>query len=188
MCHSAEWLYTSWWKYSIFPFIIFLFHDNISYWRPAIVLLKSHFLFSAETKWPLSYFHHFVFHTACLVCGLSVLITYGIHFIANLEAWSIGLLAVLVSFFIITILLIQRQPQNQHKVAFMVNNLFFCVTVRWEVWIDSNKWERGRRRRRWTFSRQSFITVLPLLQVFWWRQNLTAESSAYAVQYRSSQD
>lgn len=111
------------------------FHDNISYWRPAIILLKSHVLFNAEIKWPLSHFHHFVFHTAFLVCGLSVLTTYGIHFIANWEPWSIGLLAVLVASFIVTILLIQRQPQNQQKVAFMVNNifsmLFFNERFRW---------------------------------------------------------
>lgn len=106
------------------------FHENISYWRPAIIPLKSHVIFNAEIKWPLSHFHHSLFfHTAFLVCGLSVLTTYGIDFIANLEPWSIGLLAVLVVSFIVTILLIQRQPQNQQKVAFMVNNIFsmlFC--------------------------------------------------------------
>lgn len=111
--------------YSLLYFpLIKHFHDNISYWRPAIILLKSHILFNAEIEWPLSHFHHFAFHTAFLVCGLSVLTTYGIHFIANLEPWSIGLLAVLVASFIVTILLIHRQPQNQQKVAFMVNNIF----------------------------------------------------------------
>ncbi|XP_074848958.1 cationic amino acid transporter 2 isoform X3 [Carettochelys insculpta] len=56
---------------------------------------------------------------AFLVCGLSVLTTYGIHFIANMEPWSIGLLAVLVVLFISILLAMWRQPQNQQKVAFM---------------------------------------------------------------------
>ncbi|NWR60864.1 CTR2 protein, partial [Bucorvus abyssinicus] len=89
---------------------------------------------------------------ACLVCGLSVLITYGINFIANLEPWSIGLLAVLVSFFIITILLIQRQPQNQQKVAFMVPllpflpsfsilvNIYLMVQLSGDTWIRFSFW------------------------------------------------
>ncbi|GAB0188502.1 cationic amino acid transporter 2 [Grus japonensis] len=64
---------------------------------------------------------------AFLICGLSILTTYGIHFIANLEPWSICLLAVLVVSFIVTILLIQRQPQNQQKVAFMVNNIRYVI-------------------------------------------------------------
>ncbi|XP_010138458.1 PREDICTED: low affinity cationic amino acid transporter 2 isoform X1 [Buceros rhinoceros silvestris] len=89
---------------------------------------------------------------ACLVCGLSVLMTYGIHFIANLEAWSIGLLAVLVSFFIITLLLIQRQPQNQQKVAFMVPllpflpsfsivvNIYLMMQLSGDTWIRFSFW------------------------------------------------
>ncbi|XP_050193560.1 cationic amino acid transporter 2 [Myiozetetes cayanensis] len=89
---------------------------------------------------------------ACLVCGLSVLITYGIHFIANLEPWSIGLLVVLAVSFIVTILLIQRQPQNQQKVAFMVPllpflpsfsilvNIYLMVQLSGETWIRFSFW------------------------------------------------
>ncbi|XP_005483936.2 cationic amino acid transporter 2 isoform X2 [Zonotrichia albicollis] len=89
---------------------------------------------------------------ACLICGFSVLITYGIHFIANLEPWSIGLLALLVIFFIVTILLIQRQPQNQQKVAFMVPllpflpsfsilvNIYLMVQLSGETWMRFSFW------------------------------------------------
>ncbi|NXA12718.1 CTR2 protein, partial [Sapayoa aenigma] len=89
---------------------------------------------------------------ACLVCGLSVLSTYGIHLIANLEPWSLGLLAVLVVSFIVTILLIQRQPQNQQKVAFMVPllpflpsfsilvNIYLMVQLSGETWIRFSFW------------------------------------------------
>ncbi|NXS40502.1 CTR2 protein, partial [Balaeniceps rex] len=85
---------------------------------------------------------------AFLVCGLSVLTTYGIHFIANLEPWSIGLLAVLVVSFIVTILLIQRQPQNQQKVAFMVPLLPFLpsfsilVNIYLMVQLSGDTWSR----------------------------------------------
>ncbi|NXG91042.1 CTR2 protein, partial [Stercorarius parasiticus] len=89
---------------------------------------------------------------AFLVCGLSVLATYGIDFIANLEPWSIGLLAVLVASFIVTILLIQRQPQNQQKVAFMVPllpflpsfsilvNIYLMVQLSGDTWIRFSFW------------------------------------------------
>ncbi|NXH16451.1 CTR2 protein, partial [Bucco capensis] len=89
---------------------------------------------------------------ACLVCGLSVHTTYAIHFIANLEPWSIGLLGVLVVSFIITILLIQRQPQNQQKVAFMVPllpflpsfsilvNIYLMVQLSGDTWIRFSFW------------------------------------------------
>ncbi|XP_075356268.1 cationic amino acid transporter 2 isoform X1 [Mycteria americana] len=89
---------------------------------------------------------------AFLVCGLSILTTYGIHFIANLEPWSIGLLAVLVASFIVTILLIQRQPQNQQKVAFMVPllpflpsfsilvNIYLMVQLSGDTWIRFSFW------------------------------------------------
>ncbi|NXI97935.1 CTR2 protein, partial [Psophia crepitans] len=89
---------------------------------------------------------------AFLVCGLSILTTYGIHFIANLEPWSIGLLAVLVVSFIVTLLLIQRQPQNQQKVAFMVPllpflpsfsilvNIYLMVQLSGDTWIRFSFW------------------------------------------------
>ncbi|XP_054020456.1 cationic amino acid transporter 2 [Dryobates pubescens] len=89
---------------------------------------------------------------AFLVCGLSVLTTYWIHFIAKLEPWSIGLLAVLLVSFIATILLIQRQPQNQQKVAFMVPllpflpsfsilvNIYLMVQLSGDTWIRFSFW------------------------------------------------
>uniref|UniRef100_G1NGB4 Uncharacterized protein n=1 Tax=Meleagris gallopavo TaxID=9103 RepID=G1NGB4_MELGA len=89
---------------------------------------------------------------AFLVCGLSALTTYGTHFIANLEPWSTGLLAALVVFFIVTILLIQRQPQNQQKVAFMVPllpflpslsilvNIYLMVQLSADTWIRFSIW------------------------------------------------
>ncbi|KAL9852768.1 LOW QUALITY PROTEIN: cationic amino acid transporter 2 [Geothlypis trichas] len=89
---------------------------------------------------------------ACLICGFSVFITYGIHFIANMEPWSIGLLALLVISFIVTILLIQRQPQNQQKVAFMVPllpflpsfsilvNIYLMVQLSGETWMRFSFW------------------------------------------------
>ncbi|NXE94997.1 CTR2 protein, partial [Menura novaehollandiae] len=89
---------------------------------------------------------------ACLVCGLSVLATYGIHFLANLELWSICLLAALVVSFIATILLIHRQPQNQQKVAFMVPllpflpsfsilvNIYLMVQLSGETWMRFSFW------------------------------------------------
>ncbi|NWU67136.1 CTR2 protein, partial [Pterocles burchelli] len=89
---------------------------------------------------------------AFLVCGLSVLTTYGIHLIANLEPWSTGLLAVLVASLIVTILLIHRQPQNQQKVAFMVPllpflpscsilvNIYLMVQLSGDTWIRFSFW------------------------------------------------
>ncbi|XP_025960393.1 cationic amino acid transporter 2 isoform X2 [Dromaius novaehollandiae] len=89
---------------------------------------------------------------AFLVCGLSVLTTYGTHFIANLEPWSTGLLAALVALFIVTILLIRRQPQNQQRVAFMVPllpflpsfsilvNIYLMVQLSGDTWIRFSFW------------------------------------------------
>ncbi|XP_010009324.1 PREDICTED: low affinity cationic amino acid transporter 2-like [Nestor notabilis] len=89
---------------------------------------------------------------ACLICGLSVLTTYMNHSTANLELWSICLLAVFMTFFIVTILLIQRQPQNQHKVAFMVPlvpflpslsilvNIYLMVQLSGDTWIRFSLW------------------------------------------------
>ncbi|NXD73698.1 CTR2 protein, partial [Eolophus roseicapillus] len=89
---------------------------------------------------------------ACLVCGLSVLTTYMNHSIAKLELWSTGLLAVFMSSFIVTILLIQRQPQNPHKVAFMVPlvpflpslsilvNIYLMVQLSGDTWMRFSFW------------------------------------------------
>lgn len=57
---------------------------------------------------------------ACLVLGLSILTTYGVQAIAALEAWSLALLVLFVLLFVAVVLTIWRQPQNQHRVAFMV--------------------------------------------------------------------
>lgn len=57
---------------------------------------------------------------AFLVLGLSVLTTYGVQAIARLETWSLVLLVLFLVLCIAIIFTIWRQPQNQHKVAFMV--------------------------------------------------------------------
>ncbi|KAJ7326735.1 hypothetical protein JRQ81_016494 [Phrynocephalus forsythii] len=89
---------------------------------------------------------------ALLVCGLSILTTYGIHFLANLELWSICLLIVLSALFVTMILFIWRQPQNQQKVAFMVPflpllpalsilvNIYLMVQLSGETWIRFSIW------------------------------------------------
>lgn len=73
-----------------------------------------------EIHWNTLHLFVYTFYLALLVCGLSILTTYGIHFLANLELWSIGLLAALLILFVTIILVIWRQPQSQQKVAFMV--------------------------------------------------------------------
>ncbi|XP_003221671.2 cationic amino acid transporter 2 isoform X1 [Anolis carolinensis] len=89
---------------------------------------------------------------ALLVCGLSILTTYGIHFIANLELWSICLLAALSVLFVVIILIIWRQPQSQQKVAFMVPllpllpslsilvNIYLMMQLSGETWIRFSIW------------------------------------------------
>ncbi|XP_044311734.1 cationic amino acid transporter 2 isoform X3 [Varanus komodoensis] len=89
---------------------------------------------------------------AFLVCGLSILTTYGIHFIANLELWSLCLLGVLSLLFISVILVIWRQPQSEQKVAFMVPllpllpslsilvNIYLMVQLSRETWIRFSIW------------------------------------------------
>ncbi|XP_048365076.1 cationic amino acid transporter 2 isoform X2 [Sphaerodactylus townsendi] len=87
-----------------------------------------------------------------VICGLSILITYGINFLANLEPWSIGLLAALVVLFAIVIFAIWRQPQSQQKVAFMVPflpflpslsilvNVYLMVQLSGETWVRFSIW------------------------------------------------
>ncbi|KAH0616168.1 hypothetical protein JD844_027091 [Phrynosoma platyrhinos] len=87
-----------------------------------------------------------------LVCGLSILTTYRIHFIANLELWSICLLVTLSVLFVIIILVIWRQPQSQQKVAFMVPllpllpslsilvNIYLMMQLSGETWIRFSIW------------------------------------------------
>ncbi|XP_032855142.1 cationic amino acid transporter 2 [Tyto alba] len=107
---------------------------------------------SLPTKQTATIVNFLVGLLACLVCGLSVLATYGIHCIANLELWSIVILVVLVVSFIVTILLIQRQPQSQQKVAFMVPllpflpsfsilvNIYLMVQLSGDTWIRFSFW------------------------------------------------
>ncbi|XP_077158218.1 cationic amino acid transporter 2 isoform X2 [Paroedura picta] len=89
---------------------------------------------------------------ACVVCGLSILITYGIHFLANLEPWSVGLLAALAVLLAIVIFAIWRQPQSQQKVSFMVPllpllpsfsilvNVYLMVQLSGETWVRFSIW------------------------------------------------
>ncbi|XP_069056581.1 cationic amino acid transporter 2 isoform X1 [Pleurodeles waltl] len=89
---------------------------------------------------------------AILICGLSVLTTYAVPAIANLEPWSIGLLAVFILLFLLLVLIIWRQPQNQQKVAFMVPflpflpvfsvlvNVYLMVQLSGDTWIRFSIW------------------------------------------------
>ncbi|XP_015264735.1 PREDICTED: cationic amino acid transporter 2 [Gekko japonicus] len=89
---------------------------------------------------------------AVVVCGLSILITYGINFLANLELWSIGLLAALAALLAIVIFAIWRQPQSQQKVTFMVPflpllpsfsilvNIYLMVQLSGETWARFSIW------------------------------------------------
>nr|XP_056711227.1 cationic amino acid transporter 2 isoform X1 [Euleptes europaea] len=89
---------------------------------------------------------------AFVVCGLSILITYGINFLANLEPWSLGLLAALAVLFAVIVLAIWRQPQSQQKVAFMVPflpllpsfsilvNIYLMVQLSGETWVRFSIW------------------------------------------------
>ncbi|XP_028382764.1 cationic amino acid transporter 2 isoform X2 [Phyllostomus discolor] len=89
---------------------------------------------------------------ACLVLGLSVLTTYGVQAIAELEAWSLTLLVLFVLLFVAVVLAIWRQPQNQHRVAFMVPflpflpafsilvNIYLMVQLSAVTWIRFSIW------------------------------------------------
>ncbi|XP_066236330.1 cationic amino acid transporter 2 isoform X2 [Saccopteryx leptura] len=89
---------------------------------------------------------------AFLVLGLSILTTYGVKAIAGLEAWSLALLVLFLVLFIAVVVLIWRQPQNQHKVAFMVPflpflpafsilvNIYLMVQLSAVTWIRFSIW------------------------------------------------
>ncbi|KAM5279495.1 cationic amino acid transporter 2 isoform 2-T3 [Hipposideros larvatus] len=89
---------------------------------------------------------------AFLVLGLSILTTYGVHAIARLEAWSLALFMLFVVLFVVVVLIIWRQPQNQHKVAFMVPclpflpafsilvNIYLMVQLSAVTWIRFSIW------------------------------------------------
>ncbi|XP_025063252.1 cationic amino acid transporter 2 isoform X3 [Alligator sinensis] len=87
-----------------------------------------------------------------LVCGLSILTTYGINSIASMEVWSVVLLTVLALLFIVTVLVIWRQPQSQQQVAFLVPllpflpalsilvNIYLMVQLSGDTWIRFSIW------------------------------------------------
>ncbi|XP_074084292.1 cationic amino acid transporter 2 isoform X2 [Macrotis lagotis] len=89
---------------------------------------------------------------AFLILGLSILTTYGLDAIINLESWSLGLLSVLIFLIISTIFVIWRQPQNEQKVAFMVPllpflptlsilvNIYLMVQLNAQTWIRFSVW------------------------------------------------
>ncbi|KAM4708713.1 cationic amino acid transporter 2 isoform 2-T2 [Discoglossus pictus] len=89
---------------------------------------------------------------ALIIIALSVLTTYGIQAIADMEAWSIALLAVFILVLAIIVIVIWRQPQNPHQVAFMVPclpvlpvfsvlvNIYLMVQLSGDTWIRFAIW------------------------------------------------
>ncbi|XP_034503450.1 cationic amino acid transporter 2 isoform X2 [Ailuropoda melanoleuca] len=89
---------------------------------------------------------------AFLVLGLSILTTYGVQAITQLEAWSIALLVLFLVLCIAIVFIIWRQPQNQQKVAFMVPllpflpafsilvNIYLMVQLSADTWIRFSIW------------------------------------------------
>ncbi|XP_072262285.1 cationic amino acid transporter 2 isoform X2 [Pyxicephalus adspersus] len=89
---------------------------------------------------------------AIIICALSVLTTYAVTAIYNMESWSIALLTIFVLLICIIVLIIWKQPQNQHKVAFMVPllpflpvfsvlvNVYLMVQLSGDTWIRFSVW------------------------------------------------
>ncbi|XP_077135795.1 cationic amino acid transporter 2 isoform X2 [Ranitomeya variabilis] len=89
---------------------------------------------------------------AFIICALSVLATYAVEAIGNLEIWSIALLAIFIILISLIVLIIWRQPQNRHKVAFMVPllpflpvfsvlvNVYLMVQLSGDTWIRFSVW------------------------------------------------
>ncbi|XP_075716248.1 cationic amino acid transporter 2 isoform X2 [Rhinoderma darwinii] len=89
---------------------------------------------------------------AFIICALSVLTTYAVQAIGNLEIWSILLLALFFILILLIVFIIWRQPQNQHKVAFMVPllpflpvfsvlvNVYLMVQLSGDTWIRFSVW------------------------------------------------
>ncbi|XP_056414966.1 cationic amino acid transporter 2 isoform X2 [Hyla sarda] len=89
---------------------------------------------------------------AIIICALSVLTTYAVQAIANLEMWSIALLIVFIILIFSIIFVIWKQPQNQHKVVFMVPllpflpvfsvlvNVYLMVQLSGDTWIRFSVW------------------------------------------------
>ncbi|CAI9533049.1 unnamed protein product, partial [Staurois parvus] len=90
---------------------------------------------------------------AIIICALSVLTTYAVTAIYNMEeGWSIALLSIFIILICSIVLIIWRQPQNQHKVAFMVPllpflpvfsvlvNVYLMVQLSGDTWIRFSIW------------------------------------------------
>ncbi|KAM4052440.1 cationic amino acid transporter 2 isoform 2-T4 [Anomaloglossus baeobatrachus] len=89
---------------------------------------------------------------ALVICALSVLTTYAVEAIGNLEIWSIALLTIFIIIISLIVLIIWRQPQNRHKVAFMVPllpllpvfsvlvNVYLMVQLSGDTWIRFSVW------------------------------------------------
>lgn len=89
---------------------------------------------------------------AIIICALSVLTTYAIPAIANLETWSIALLTLFIILILLIVLVIWRQPQNPHKVVFKVPllpflpvfsvlvNVYLMVQLSGDTWIRFSVW------------------------------------------------
>ncbi|XP_069833790.1 cationic amino acid transporter 2 [Dendropsophus ebraccatus] len=89
---------------------------------------------------------------ALIICALSVLTTYAVQAIGNMETWSIILLVVFIILILSIILVIWRQPQNPHKVVFMVPllpflpvfsvlvNVYLMVQLSGDTWIRFSIW------------------------------------------------
>ncbi|KAM6221022.1 cationic amino acid transporter 2 [Rhynchocyon petersi] len=107
---------------------------------------------SLPTKMSASVVSFLVGFLAFLVLGLSVLTTHGVQAIADLEAWSLALLVLLLVLCIAIIITIWRQPQNQQKVAFMVPllpflpafsifvNIYLMVQLSADTWVRFSIW------------------------------------------------
>ncbi|XP_075052529.1 cationic amino acid transporter 2 isoform X2 [Mixophyes fleayi] len=107
---------------------------------------------SVPTEQSASVVSYLVGLLALIICALSVLGTYAIQAISNVEAWSIALLTVFIILIVLIVLIIWRQPQNQHKVAFMVPllpylpvvsvlvNVYLMVQLSGDTWIRFTVW------------------------------------------------
>ncbi|XP_018098658.1 cationic amino acid transporter 2 isoform X1 [Xenopus laevis] len=89
---------------------------------------------------------------AFIICALSVLATYGVQAIADMEVWSIALLILFILLICLIVLIIWQQPQNKHKIAFMVPflpvlpvfsvlvNVYLMVQLSGDTWIRFSIW------------------------------------------------
>lgn len=89
---------------------------------------------------------------AIIICALSVLTTYAVQAIGNLETWSLALLTLFIVLISLIVLVIWRQPQNPHKVVFKVPllpflpvfsvlvNVYLMVQLSGDTWIRFSAW------------------------------------------------